>query len=469
MAWKVVHDEYWGKLNSYSAHSDTFKFGAGEVGVISFECTFSGIIEIYSSGKLDVIGFFGTAGSFSGSEGIPTKGDYVEDDDSAGDGNFRIEYDVDSGVQYYLWFRPWDDDASGETTISVVTPEVEDDEPYIPDDSGAKLTVTADGTTITAKITGLDDNYTDVRLTEWDVFYYDSNNKKQYILDLYTIRSDETYSIGTYQKITLTSGDGIQPGVKYWVYASGYVYPDTSKKLSFGIAGNVTTPSSSENYTEPNIKIKAMSSSDGKSVTAYIASLNAKYPRDDRYIVWSLDGNQYGDIMYIEAYDSTSDNITFTGLTPGKKYTIGAAVWVVNNGSESYGGYTETSITTEDPSSNRPSEFSWTYEKKKGKPFNLTAEEWRDLLDNINAVRKYRGLSTFTKDTTGYALSYSNYYDYFTYPESGDDFLHKHYNQALNGITGMLGYGYSNNKKKSGDTVTADCLNLLVEMLNSIG
>ena len=92
------------------------------------------------------------------------------------------------------------------------------------------------------------------------------------------------------------------------------------------------------------------------------------------------------------------------------------------------------------------------------------ADEWCELLNNINAVRKYKGYSEFPKGSyTG-----TSYYKYFTYPTPGQPFRYQHYNQALNAITGMLGDGYDDNAVKQKDPVTAAKINLLVEWLNGI-
>lgn len=117
--------------------------------------------------------------------------------------------------------------------------------------------------------------------------------------------------------------------------------------------------------------------------------------------------------------------------------------------------------------SNRPELFKWadgTTEKMPRQEFDITADEWCDLLNNINAVRKYKGYSEFPEGS--YTGTY--YYNYFTYPTSGQPFRYQHYNQALNAITGMYGDGYNDNAVKQKDPVTAAKINLLVEWLNGI-
>ncbi len=100
----------------------------------------------------------------------------------------------------------------------------------------------------------------------------------------------------------------------------------------------------------------------------------------------------------------------------------------------------------------RPSNFSWTYTKTQGGSFNLTAAEWNSLTARINAFREYKGLSSYS----------------FTYAYKGNDFTAAMYNQAVNAIKGISGYGSYLSTVSSGDTVTAAGLNLLRDELNAI-
>lgn len=104
------------------------------------------------------------------------------------------------------------------------------------------------------------------------------------------------------------------------------------------------------------------------------------------------------------------------------------------------------------PTPSRPDYFSWTYTKRSGRAFNLTADEWNELTSNINEVRRYRG--------------YSNYS--FTTAYSGDNFTAKMYNQAVNAIKGISGYGTYIYTVSKGEEVTADLLNDLRDELNAV-
>lgn len=107
----------------------------------------------------------------------------------------------------------------------------------------------------------------------------------------------------------------------------------------------------------------------------------------------------------------------------------------------------------------RPAKYYWTSNITQGKKFQITAGEWCALLDNINEVRVYRGLPEIQIGTG---------VGYFTYPDKGDNILAMYYNQALNGITGILGTGYNDNVVYSKQPITAAKLILLQDMINDI-
>lgn len=100
----------------------------------------------------------------------------------------------------------------------------------------------------------------------------------------------------------------------------------------------------------------------------------------------------------------------------------------------------------------RPAKFYWTYPKTQGGAFNLKAAEWNGLLSNINLVRAYKGLSTYP----------------FTFVSTGNTFTAGHYNAAVAAIKDVSGYGGWLNYVNTGQTVTAQMMNVLVSELNAI-
>lgn len=80
----------------------------------------SGIVAFYSSGSLDMIGYYGISTEYSTSTGTPT---YTDMNDDGGEGtNFKLEFNVVAGTTYYLWFRCYDGNATGDTTVTIVPP-----------------------------------------------------------------------------------------------------------------------------------------------------------------------------------------------------------------------------------------------------------------------------------------------------------------------------------------------------------
>lgn len=160
---------------------------------------------------------------------------------------------------------------------------------------------------------------------------------------------------------------------------------------------------------------------------------------------------------YVAYDDDDGDGSNFS-ITYAVEAGVTYYIWVRGYSTSTTVG----TITLNVAFSNRPELFTWddgSTVKTSGKEFDITASEWCALLDNINAVRVYKGYSQIQAGTTA---------AYFTYPDSGDEFTAIHYNQALNGITGILGSGYNDNAVSSGDEITAAKINLLVEWLNDI-
>lgn len=191
-----------------------------------------------------------------------------------------------------------------------------------------------------------------------------------------------------------------------------------------------------------------------------------KYPYDWK-IYWYVYENNFqiqNDSDTVYAGDDRSDTITFSGLTPETKYKISLRVRYEIDNSYKYHYAEDIYITTESESSssNRPDYFEWDSPKVKGQPFNITAEEWGNLLDNINAVREYKGYSAISSTSNADAIAR------FYYPSKGDNFLASMYNQCIYAFEDMELLDYSSYRVLKGDPITADAINFLVETINSI-
>lgn len=185
------------------------------------------------------------------------------------------------------------------------------------------------------------------------------------------------------------------------------------------------------------------------SVTVYLGELDTNYSFNDRRIDWYI-GYTYKAYTNIDAYAEESDTATLTGLHAGVTYTIYAKVFKGSD-IEPFTTFSK-SVTIQSDASTRPSKFSWTTPKVSGNEFNLTATEWKNFTANINAVRKYKGLSEYS----------------FTTAVKGNDFTASMYNQAVKAIKGISGYGTNLSEVSKGDKATAKKLNDLVSEINSV-
>lgn len=179
----------------------------------------------------------------------------------------------------------------------------------------------------------------------------------------------------------------------------------------------------------------------------------------------------YGEALAFESWAAPGTPVSVEATAyPGYRF----AVWS-SNPSVSFGDSFSASTYFIMPASNvtitanfiagqaRPNTFSWTngtynpysgvVEKVKGDPFDLTATEWNGLCNNINAVRQYKGLQT---------------YSFFPTASSGAVFYADMYNQAVYAIQGISGYGSALATVSAGSAITAYHMNILVSELNAI-
>lgn len=461
MAWYIGAEQTYEDIDSKIEFE--WPFSEEEMAVIDITFAHSGKAIFYTTGSgVDTIGYLNDYGvKIDEDYGEPLRYVAYNDDSSGSNYNFRIEYTVEAGERYFLYYRHLYSTSNGDITLVIIPPESENtDEYYQPSYEDIEVDITATESSITVHVTGFDEEYDGV----WELLYIVAEKYTGTIVANLSLRSDSDLS---FNKVTFDSEyDDIKPGTTYQILLELTPYPGENSGVNPWITWEPyeITTGSGDNFNEDSAILNLSSSADGKIITAYISGLNKDYPYADRYIVWSLDGDPKSNPTYINAYATSSPSVTWTNLTPGQTYTVGAAIWFTSNGSSKPRNISNN-ITTNSPQ--RPPKFKWadgTTKKMPRQEFDITADEWCDLLDNINAVRKYKGYSEFPKGSyTG-----TSYYKYFTYPAPGQPFRYQHYNQALNAITGMLGTGYNDNAVKKGDPVTAAKINLLVEWLNGI-
>ena len=182
-----------------------------------------------------------------------------------------------------------------------------------------------------------------------------------------------------------------------------------------------------------------------------------------KFLRWHLDGSEKY-ITGAKPDESKSEWEEFTDLSPNTSYILRVDVEDLN-GTKVDEIEEEITTKSESSSSKRPDEFTWkdgTKKKQSKKPFDITAKEWGNLLDNINAVREYKGYSAISSTSNADAIAR------FYYPSKGDNFLASMYNQCIYAFEDMELLDYSSYRVLKGDPITADAINFLVKTINSV-
>jgi hypothetical protein len=176
-----------------------------------------------------------------------------------------------------------------------------------------------------------------------------------------------------------------------------------------------------------------------------------------RYVNWYIgmgDGYmRYYGVQYLSPDISFDDVFTFSELTDDTAYSIYAEINYIADGA--YRSVTVESTCVKTVSARgalRPNRFYWTNDKQPKCRFNLTVDEWNNLLDNINAVRNYKHISDYN----------------FTYACQNNSFTAAMYNQAVYAIQEAAEYGTKLHIVSKGGTIYASLLNDLVSELNNI-
>lgn len=159
-------------------------------------------------------------------------------------------------------------------------------------------------------------------------------------------------------------------------------------------------------------------------------------------------------------YHSSGYSITFSGLDEGTTYVCNAQY----SSTDGYGGTwigAKTFTTKTSSSASRPSKFGWTNSVvEQGKDAIIYATEWNELTENINEVRAYR-------KANGYTVSAPIQYS-FTKAVKGNDLTADMFNEVLEAIKGISGYGTWFRDFNPGEDCTAELLNSVVTELNTI-
>lgn len=339
--------------------------------------------------------------------------------------------------------------------IDYITEYTDTADDYVPSVDNVELEWLEDDTTDTSiaiQLTGLDVDYTGNWKAIFSLTDESMDNTVQTIEQIFS-GGDNTSDVYNFYG---NDGAPLSPDTNYKVICSLWYYSEVDGDYVL-IWYNTDGLSVSTKESEPlfdEATVIATANVGGTSITVYVAGLDTNYGRSDRYIYWYTDSTYKG-VSYLDSNIYQTDSFVINSLSPNTTYTVKAVIYYTNNGVTLSKSVTTTCKTL----SSRPSEFVWDSNITKGQKFQITADEWCALLDNINAVRVYRGLPE---------IQIGSSEGYFTYPNKGDSILALYYNQALNGITGILGTGYNSNKVSSKQPITAAKLILLQDMINDI-
>lgn len=183
------------------------------------------------------------------------------------------------------------------------------------------------------------------------------------------------------------------------------------------------------------------------------SNLNASVTGLSVTITWSKGTN--ADDTYYEIVGTSH-----SGYTSGTSITKSVASYSTTytyklQSRNDYGtsSFVSSTFTTgEEPAITRPDNFSWTTAKIAGNTFSLTANEWNDFTDRINAFRVYKELSEYS----------------FTQATTGAQFTALMFNETINAIDAMDPSTSTPSAQQAGYTAFASLLNDIVAALNSV-
>ncbi|MCI8629504.1 MAG: hypothetical protein HFE57_08415 [Firmicutes bacterium] len=196
----------------------------------------------------------------------------------------------------------------------------------------------------------------------------------------------------------------------------------------------------------------SISSITSNSCFVRLTGLDTAYSRNDRQVDYYFN-NEWMGYENLDAYISRSDGVDIEDLEPDTRYSVEA---VVNFASGSP-IYLNSSFRTE---IGRPEKFYWIDSRNdltdlpKGVLIEnyITASLWRELQNNVNDVREYKGYRSYS----------------FSRVSRGDPILADDYNDIVSAIKGISGYGSYLSYVSEGDIITRRIMQRLQDELNAI-
>lgn len=338
---------------------------------------------------------------------------------------------------------------------------------YDPDFSSTEVVLRGSASdSLTVRVEGLDTDYSGTWILEFFIY-------NEYGDELDTISKSRS---GGYSYSSNVTFDNLDPSTEYYIDVKIFFDYGDDQESTWIDGIYCTTEDADEEYYQPSYdNISVDVSAGDSSITVHVSGFDTAY--DD---VWRVSysvteketGTNIVNLTLRSDNDLSFNNVTFDsadGILPGTTYQVLIMLVPypdVDSGVDSWVTWTPYEVTTGGSSSvDRPAKFTWadgTTTKTSGQEFDITADEWSDLLDNVNEVLEYKNESQATE---------GNGTNEFTYPDSGDVFAALMYNQVLYQLymLDMMTYQeYLVSRVTSGSPVTAEKINYLVSTLNSI-
>lgn len=262
----------------------------------------------------------------------------------------------------------------------------------------------------------------------------------------------------------------LDPGTDYEVEVSIY-YPQLWKTEPLSDWCTTTGSSGGSDDDEPNLQSAKVVVADftQNSISVQLVGLDKDYNGDWTVIFYiyksksdyNAEEHFHLILQSVNGGNPQTSVVAFDGLESNTKYWIDARVYYNKDTKSKWTDFI-TQTTSGSVTPDKPSDFSWATEKTKDKPFKLTAAEWCDLLNHINAVREYLGLPRVG------ATEHADSIAYFYYPSREEKLLASMYNQIIYTYENMGLLKYDDHFVKPKDPITADKLNLLMNTINDV-
>jgi hypothetical protein len=220
-------------------------------------------------------------------------------------------------------------------------------------------------------------------------------------------------------------------------------------------------------YDDHEINLASYNSSTGNITVRFrIYVYNSGSEEESATIYYQIGGNGYSSQRitidpYEEDYISCNMTIYVGSDYTDTMYTFNVNGYIDSDNSSCDNDHFSGNLTADwaGGTGGRPSKFYWISSSSnltKGSKIStyITAVKWSTLQNNINAVRRYKGLNDYS----------------FIEVEKGDTIKARYYNQAANAINAMLSTSssYYIDEVAKGDPITAAVMNKLQNSINSI-